>query len=324
VKVLTFDRYTLCCALAALLAGCGGSQPPIGAPGTMAQMSASATHADRGKSWMAPHSSSEDLIYATGGCGGTCVLSYPSGKLVGTVGTYGSAICSDSSGDVYITNDNEVVEYAHGGTSTIATYSLNGNQALGCSVDQMTGNIAVVYRGDGADIAVFPNGGGTPALYDSQLDSSYCGYDGNGNLFVNGYNGQQYGLSELPTGASEFTRLSINGSLGEPREVQWDGTYITWESGGGQGGYAVSRLQISGSTATVVGTTNFNVRHYATQSWIFGNRIIIPYESNGRRMSASIVGIWKYPKGDTPIKRFQSFGSYKKKSLDFQGVAFSV
>jgi hypothetical protein len=132
-----------------------------------------------------------------------------------------------------------------GGTGTIATYSLDGNQALGCSVDPTTGSIAVVYRGDGADIAVFPNGGGTPALYDSHLDSSYCGYDGNGNLFVNGYNGQQYGLSELPTGSSEFTRLSINGSLGEPREVQWDGTYITWESGGGPGGYAVSRLQIS-------------------------------------------------------------------------------
>ena len=36
----------------ALLAGCGGSQPPIGALGTIPQTSAIATHADRGKSWM--------------------------------------------------------------------------------------------------------------------------------------------------------------------------------------------------------------------------------------------------------------------------------
>jgi hypothetical protein len=33
---------------AALLAGCGGSQPPIGAPGAMPQTSAIATHAEPG------------------------------------------------------------------------------------------------------------------------------------------------------------------------------------------------------------------------------------------------------------------------------------
>jgi hypothetical protein len=44
--------------VAALLAGCGGSQPPIDAPGAMAQTSAIATHADRGKSWMLPEAKS--------------------------------------------------------------------------------------------------------------------------------------------------------------------------------------------------------------------------------------------------------------------------
>jgi hypothetical protein len=43
-----------CVAAAVPLAGCGGSQPPIGAPGAMAQTSAIATHAERGKSWMVP------------------------------------------------------------------------------------------------------------------------------------------------------------------------------------------------------------------------------------------------------------------------------
>jgi hypothetical protein len=38
MKSLGLGRYALSsCAAAALLAGCGGSQPPIGAPGTMPQ-----------------------------------------------------------------------------------------------------------------------------------------------------------------------------------------------------------------------------------------------------------------------------------------------
>jgi hypothetical protein len=44
-----FTRYGLgMCAMAALLAGCGGSQPP----GAMPQTSAVATHPERGTSWM--------------------------------------------------------------------------------------------------------------------------------------------------------------------------------------------------------------------------------------------------------------------------------
>jgi|HubBroStandDraft_4_1064222.scaffolds.fasta_scaffold00010_61 hypothetical protein len=38
MKSLGFGRYALTgCVAAAMLAGCGESQPPIGAPGTMAQ-----------------------------------------------------------------------------------------------------------------------------------------------------------------------------------------------------------------------------------------------------------------------------------------------
>ena len=44
MKSLNFSRYVLsACAAAALLAGCGGSQPPIGALGAI-QTTASAGH----------------------------------------------------------------------------------------------------------------------------------------------------------------------------------------------------------------------------------------------------------------------------------------
>ena len=37
MRSLGFSRYLGSCAVAAVLAGCGGSQPPIGAPGAEAQ-----------------------------------------------------------------------------------------------------------------------------------------------------------------------------------------------------------------------------------------------------------------------------------------------
>jgi len=48
MKVLEFSRYALSsCIVAALLAGCGGSQPPITAPGAMPQARAMVAHTDR-------------------------------------------------------------------------------------------------------------------------------------------------------------------------------------------------------------------------------------------------------------------------------------
>lgn len=147
-------------------AGCGGSQPPIGAPGMMPQASAIATHAERGKSWMAPEATSEDLVYVTGGCGGTCVVSYPAGKIVGYLNLgngLNAGVCSDSGGNVYISNnresnDSEVVEYAHGGTTPKATFDLPGFDAAGCSVDPTTGNLAVMFEGSGDGVAIFTSG----------------------------------------------------------------------------------------------------------------------------------------------------------------------
>src|SRR5580704_15964905 len=211
MKSVDFGRYVLGgFAAAAMLAGCGGSQPPIGAPGAMprSQTSAIATHAERGGSWMAPEAKSEELIYAVGGCGGTCVLSYPQGKLVGELtGVDGGADCSDSNGNVFISEQTAVVEFAHGGTTPIATYDTPETPPLGCSVDPESGSLAVV---NGEDIAVFPAGSRNPTNYATMLNAQYCGYDNNGNLFVDGFNGQGVGLSELPKGSSSFEKLSFD------------------------------------------------------------------------------------------------------------------
>ena len=84
------------------------------------------------------------------------------GKLVGTFdvgfgGSYGeSGDCTDANGNVFISNDDNVFEYAHGGTEPIATLDLPGSNAIGCSVDPTTGNLAVVFSGSGKNVAVVP------------------------------------------------------------------------------------------------------------------------------------------------------------------------
>jgi hypothetical protein len=54
MKASELTRYALCLRVAAaMLAGCSGSQPPIGALNAMPQTSAGAVHVERDNSWMA-------------------------------------------------------------------------------------------------------------------------------------------------------------------------------------------------------------------------------------------------------------------------------
>jgi hypothetical protein len=309
-------------AVAFFLSGCGGSQSPIGAPGAVPQASTVSAHAARGKSWMLPGAKSGDLIYVVDGCGGTCVLSYPGGRVVGALSAGGSDVCSDEQGNVFIPAGYTISEYAHGGTSPIAILSLPGEIDGGCAVDPATNNLAVVSEDSSTktDIAIFAQEGGTPNLYTSHIEALFCGYDNKSDLFVDGYSGQQPGFAELPLGGTDFTALSLPYTVGQPGEVQWDGKYITYES---RTPLKVSRLAISGSTATIVSATLFSgLIHYAVSSWIFGSKILVPYNTHG--VPAYIVGIWKYPRGGNAIRTIHRFGNYRRRQQNFQGVTLSV
>jgi hypothetical protein len=83
--------------------------------------------------------------------------------------------------------------------------------------------------------------------------------------------------------------------------VQWDGTHMTVSSASNSGEHAkgspivVYRLQISGSAATVIGTTRLisKKNHLSGQSWIQGKKII-SLDSYG---GDAKVWSWPYPKG---------------------------
>lgn len=321
-------RLALIVGAAALFAGCGVSQPPIEEPGALPQSRAIADHANRGGSWMLPEASSDDLLYAIAGCHqvtglATCVLSYPQGKIVGTLDNAGAAICSDGHGNVFMPFNGTVTEYAHGGTTPIATLNLPGTDALGCAVDPVTNNLAVLFDGSGKNVAIFPNESGTPALYAAVINFRYCAYDSAGNLFVNGYSGSNPGLAELPYGGTSFSNISVSNSVGYPGQMQWDGHYLTYE-GVEQGDIKVSQLSVSDSEATIVGTTKLNLFR-ATASWIFGNRIIVPHAvRRNLRAYTTQISYFKYPQGGVPSKTIKNFSGFKKIDMNFQGVTVSV
>jgi len=304
----SWGRLTVLIGAALTVPGCG----QIGSAGAVPQGATTQARAHR--------ATSGDLIYATGGCGGVCVLSYPQGQIVNSIHTTGQlgALCSDASGNVFVSNDTQVLEYTHGGTSPIATLSLPGHAGYACSVDPTTNNLAVVFKSDSGDIAVFANESGTPSIYASTIDSLVCGYDNAGNLLIGGFNGLYPGLAELPQGQGAITVLSISGTLGNPGQVQWDGSHMTYETISSQR-ISVAQLSISGSLATVIGTTPIKGVKFAAQSWIYDRKILVP--SGGKAVKVNKIGVWAYPKGG---KTKDAYKLANPKSLDFQGVTVSV
>jgi hypothetical protein len=194
----------------------------------------------------------------------------------------------------------------------IATLTLPGNMAQGCSVDPTTGNLAVTFNGSGVNLAIFPSATGEPTTYEAPT-VAYCGYDGTGNLFISA----DKKVIELAKGSFDFQIFSIVGKVGNEGQIQWDGRYMTFESRT-KGSIKLLRLQISGSTATVVGTTRLkSIRGNASQSWLYGNKVLVPYGNGGQFETK--VGVWNYPKGGKVQTRYRHFGP-----VSFHGVTVSV
>ncbi len=289
------------CAAAVLLAGCGGAQLPASVPAVPLSPSNTALHAsDQGDK-------NQALLYVTGGCGGTCTLSYPKGKPVGSLPIAGAGLCSDKKGNIFLTgadpSGNAVVyEYAHGATSPKATLSLPGILAEGCSVDPATGDLAVTYLCHNCSygpVAIFKGAKGSPTSYEQQsVFLSYCGYDGAGNLFADGNGPGGFALLELPAGGYKLSPISVSQSIAVAGQVQWDGTYLAIQD---IAGAAIYQFQVSGSAATRKGTTKLKgIGGWSGQSWIVGGTVTVPFATTG--YSPTEVGLWKYPAGGAAKK----------------------
>jgi hypothetical protein len=282
--VASLRAFSISAAIA-LLAGCGGLQPPIVAPGTMPQSHAIAQHPARGKSWMAPGVKGRNLLYVSAGSH-VNVYSYPQGAIVGVLsgfeGTRGE--CVDKAGDVFIVDTYAgIFEYAHGGTIPVVVLTPPFEFNLGCSSDPTTGSLAV-SGGDGS-VIVFPyrpkQGWRYPKMYGDPAISRwfYCAYDSSGNLFADGINKNTgaFALAELPKGNKTFTNITLDQSIGTAHGSP----------------SVVYQFTISGSDGTEVGSTTLGGAKHLEQWWIQGKKFIGP---NVHKNNV-YIGFWKYPTG---------------------------
>jgi hypothetical protein len=314
MKSLRFARIALIICVTAALLGCGGSQPPIGAPGLMPQSHANATQAERRGSWMLPEAKIDDLLYVGNGDGDVYAYSYPRIKLVGQLEGIDAAtggLCVDKNGDVFVTAERDnskglagyVYEFAHGGTNPIATLD-DSNGASSCAVDPTTGNLAVA--GLTGNVAIFLKAQGNPVYIDDYtIWPDWSAYDNHGNLFVDGQTGDTgnapSALTELPPGGSSFKVIRLNESIGM-HALQWNNAHLV--ASFRQSIYDTTlnmyRIKISGTSGKVVGTTVLNIEtkpHYRGQFLILDDSVLAAGAS-----PYACLQLWHYPSGGDAVR----------------------
>jgi hypothetical protein len=298
---------------ATLLVACGGGNNGLSSsmPLSPARQSAAQTASSSGTNLLYVD---QGYIYGNHPRGGVLIYTYPGDALVGqfTVSnpSYPPAttegICSDARGDGFIEAEyyygTTIYKYAHGGTSPIATLGDGGNgYANDCASDPATGSLAVVSRGSPgsgqANVAIFKHAKGTPTTYTDPAINAYysCSYDNQGNLFIEGTEANgDVELAELPAGSSTFTNITLPKTFRYTGSVQWDGTYITISAAS-----TIYRLTISGSTATIAGTTRVlgRTKPWTALTFIYQEQVIAP---DGPERGE--VGFWRYPSGGKPVK----------------------
>jgi hypothetical protein len=236
--------------------------------------------------------------------------SYPKGTLLATLTGFDEPAgeCVDNKGNVFIANfgASNILEYAHGGTSPIATLSDPGYNPFGCSVDPMTGNLAVTNAmttgGGPGNVAIYKDAKGKPtAYYTAPFISTmaFCGYDKAGNLFADGSTAASpFAFGELPKGSPSFKKISLNQPIGAANGIQWDGTHMAVEDGT-KG--VIYRFAISGMKGKEVGSTPLVGSSNVLDFWVDGAKVI------GPNVAAATVTFWNYPAGGSGTKTIGGF-----------------
>jgi hypothetical protein len=266
---------------------------------------------------MAPSAKQQDLLYVSdAGTNDVDVYTYPKGKLVGILTGFNipEGACADAQGNVWITSQDqyEILEYAHGGTTPIATLTQTNELFDGCSVDTTTGTLAVdslceindsLACVEPGSVFVYTNTKTPPTQYsDSNIAYVFfCGYDSNGDLFVDGNQTPTgpFELAELPNGSSTFKGISIDRIIYYPGGVQWDGKYLAVgdQEAGNKFASSVHQIKVAGAVGKVVSTTKLEGANDVVQFWIQGSTIVAPDINE-----PSDVRLFKYSAGGAPTR----------------------
>lgn len=292
----------------ATLAGCINSARLV--PFTSLQQSfaastpLSAVHSDRGASWMDPRAKKGGLLYISdAGTNDVVVYRYPSNTEAGVLTGFDEpqGECVDKAGNVWIANSlaSNVLEYAHGGTTPIATLADRGQYPVGCAVDEKSGTLAVSNvvtrrKHQPGSLSLYANATGTPTIVRSpDFDEIYfVGYDGRGNLFLDGYNdGQTFQFGELANGSSTIEPITLNGATVRfPGGVQFDKGKVNI---GDQEGAVIYHATESGR---ITGDTPLSGSADCVEFFIQGKTVTCPDAGDGD------IETYPYPAGGSPIQ----------------------
>jgi len=384
----TLFSYALAvCGAAAMLAGCSGggsgsTSSALGSAGLNAAQSGAralgrphdgfmglvegARHPDQSKSWRSPELKKDvndrQLWISDPGTNDVYIYNMPSLKLVATLTGFDQpqGECSDSSGDVWVTNtgyksgNHVIYEYSHDAV-LMKTLTDSTGLPVGCAWDKTTGNLAVTNIFDDGpsqppgEVVVYPLvGSGTPTTYQDPDPSVYAyfsaGYDPRGNLFfdVAPYSYTPAYVDKIPAGGHSVHRITISGgTIYGPGAVQWIGgrpgdLMVEDDDCSGSDSPITScidyvTLSHLGGTITSTATLNNSLGAAAcsvSQVVRSGNKLYAgDYEfsySSGFGCSsgsaASTIDSWSYPSGGNPLKTSAALSS----SNEPDGTAISA
>lgn len=275
----------------------------------------------RGASWMAKGLTNEDLLYVGNSNGTVNVYDYSNGSAVGVLTTFSKPLgmCSDRSGNVYITDSkrNKSYEYAHGGTNAIKGID-DRYRPYGCSVDPRTGNLAVVnfnkHFYQAGNVVVYPPGSKQPVTYSGTSDDHFtgCAYDDHSDLFIVSENFFHYSqLGEpvfyyLPKRATSLQSLNVSNphyiSGWEYQDVQglaWDGKYWIVENDEYLDRYDIN-VDVTYVGATVLTLNYLNEGPIAVYRATRKGEATQVVAALGTNTGKSAADYWAYPAGGNP------------------------
>ena len=311
--------FGLCFGIA-WVAGCAGTQTGLTPSGGAVQPASShlrwlaasmPARPDVRRSWMTPDAQKRDLLYVSDDTtDDVYVFSYPQGRLVGTLTGFSApgGLCVDTHGDIFVPNvfTSVIQEFAHGGTSPIATLSeADGSFPGACDVNRRNGDLAVSNGGDAfahvrGGIAIYRDAAGTPASHRVMYHPYACGYDSRGNLFVDGEDEyfQNFQFDELPASGKRYREIALNQPIGLPGGVAWHGNSVAV---GDVYNAVIYQFSLSGSTGTLVGTTPLSGTSAVWDFELDNGKVVVPNFVEENQSSSALLS-YEYPAGGSALR----------------------
>ncbi len=230
----------------------------------------------------------------------TGMYSYPKFALQQTLPDLPGGVCTDTAGNVWFVIGEDILEFAHGGTTPIATLRAPSEFAQSCAVDPTSGTLAVgiveVQSGLGS-IALFAHAKGQPKIVRGLSEISFLTYDSKGNLFGDGTGYRStFALFELPKGSKKLRPLKVRGAaVGFAGNVQYTKNVLNIDDSAQAVNY---ETRVAGSTVTVTGKTELRGSSGCAATYIYNDRLLCPETGSG------VLALYQYPKGGMPLRTY--------------------